>query len=52
LPTQSYEEGLRAQNKQNNRQAESALLGNIGSVYLFLGDIRKAVGYYEQALII
>jgi len=34
----------------NSIQAHSTVLGNLGSVYRNLGDIRKAIEYYEKAL--
>lgn len=33
-----------------NKQVHEALLGNLGLVYSDLGDTRKAIEYYEQAL--
>ena len=34
------------------RRGEGAVLGNLGSAYLALGDARHAIGYYEQCLTI
>ena len=35
-----------------NREAEGAHLGNLGLAYKNLGDARKAIEFYEQALVI
>ena len=37
---------------QGDRQGEGAHLGNLGLAYADLGDARKAIDYYEQALVI
>jgi tetratricopeptide (TPR) repeat protein/cellulose biosynthesis protein BcsQ len=35
-----------------NRQAEGNALGNLGNAYMNLGEPRKAIEFYEQALVI
>ena len=35
-----------------DRRGEGNALGNLGSAYFQLGDARRAIGYYEQALVI
>jgi len=35
-----------------DKHAKGSTLGNLGNAYLVLGETRKAIEYYEQALII
>jgi tetratricopeptide (TPR) repeat protein len=44
--------GLRAAQKIDDKRAESAFLGNLGIAYHALGQVEKAIEYYEQALAI
>lgn len=46
-----YQQGLEIAHDAD-RQAEGALLGNLGSVYANLGNVHKAIEYYEKALAI
>ena len=38
--------------KIGDRQGEGNALGNLGIAYAELGEVQKAIGYYEQALVI
>ncbi|MCP4283077.1 MAG: tetratricopeptide repeat protein, partial [Gammaproteobacteria bacterium] len=46
------ETGLTAAQKLSNRQGEGAHLGNLGNAYSDLGQVEKAIEYYQQALTI
>lgn len=46
------ETGLKATRIMGRRSAEGPHLGNLGSAYYYLGDYRKAIEYYGQALAI
>jgi tetratricopeptide (TPR) repeat protein len=48
----AIETGLAAAQNLNNRQGEGAHLGNLGLAYSDLGQVEKAIDYYEQALAI
>jgi tetratricopeptide (TPR) repeat protein len=43
---------LEASQRLNDRRMEGVHLGNLGSAYVALGDVRKAIEYFEQALAI
>lgn len=44
------ENGLRASKLLKDSNAESVHLGNLGNVYLALGNVRKSIQLYEEAL--
>jgi len=46
------ESQLRAAHSVKHREAEGNALGNLGIAYHSLGDARKAIEFYEQALVI
>jgi tetratricopeptide (TPR) repeat protein len=46
------EVALEAARKLEDRQAEGAHLGNLGNAYSDLGEVRKAIEFYEQHLAI
>jgi tetratricopeptide (TPR) repeat protein len=46
------ESQLRAARTIGDRHSEGAALGNLASVHLALGDVRKAIELYEQTLVI
>ncbi|MCP4702052.1 MAG: tetratricopeptide repeat protein [Gammaproteobacteria bacterium] len=46
------ETGLEASRLLDNQEEEGAWLSNLGSACSDLGQIEKAIGYYEQALVI
>jgi len=46
------ESALIAAQQLNNRKDEETILGNLGSAYFKLGDVRRALEFYEQALAI
>lgn len=48
----TFEEVLALVRKIQERQGEGATLNQIGSVYYNLGDLQKALDYYQQALAI
>jgi tetratricopeptide (TPR) repeat protein len=35
-----------------DRRSEGIWLGNLGNVFSYLGEVEKAIEYYEQALVI
>lgn len=41
---------LRGRPLLSSKQTHGAVLGNLGNAYASLGDARKAIGYYEEAL--
>lgn len=49
---QWLEAALTAAKRLHDRKAEGAHLGNLGNVYRNLGDARKAIALYKQALVI
>ena len=46
----AYEMALKEARAIPDRQGEEAHLGNLGNAYSALGDARRAIEYYEQAL--
>jgi len=46
------EAGLRAAQRLGNRKAEGNHLGNLGNAYLSLGEVERAIEFYQQALVI
>lgn len=46
------ETALNAAVRLNNRQLEGAHCGNLGLAYIHLGNVRKAIELYKQALVI
>ena len=48
----AIETGLDASRNLNNRRDEGAHLGNLGLAYSDLGEVEKAISYYEEALAI
>ncbi len=44
--------GVAAARQRNDRMAEEVLLGNLGNAYNYLGETRRAIELFEQALII
>ncbi|MDQ2809483.1 MAG: tetratricopeptide repeat protein, partial [Chloroflexota bacterium] len=46
------EAGLTAARRLGRKDAEGALLGNLGIAYTDLGEVRRAIGYHEQVLTI
>jgi len=46
------EDALKAARKLKNRSAEGVHLGNLGNAHAALGNAKKAIEYYEQALAI
>ena len=46
------ESGMEAARRLKDRAAEGAHLGNLGLAYAALGDAKKAIEFYEQALVI
>jgi tetratricopeptide (TPR) repeat protein len=48
----ALELGIRAAQKLTNRFVEGAFLGNLGSAFFFLGQVERAIDYYQQALVI
>ena len=45
----AWSEGaLKGCRKIGDRQNEGAMLSNLGTAYLDLGEIRRAIGYFEQ----
>lgn len=49
---QALEFGVKATQALNQRGNESAFLGNLGIIYRRLGQVERAIKYYEQALVI
>ncbi|BAY62253.1 TPR repeat-containing protein [Calothrix brevissima NIES-22] len=49
---QSWEEALQIYREIKDRQGEGGALGNLGNLYLYLGDYPKAVDYQKQHLAI
>jgi tetratricopeptide (TPR) repeat protein len=49
---QWFEQAATMARKLGNKEIESSHLGNLGSAYLRLAEVRKAIEYYEQALVI
>ncbi len=46
------EAAVEAARRLGDREAEGVHLGNLGLAYAALGEVRKAIGFYEQALAI
>jgi tetratricopeptide (TPR) repeat protein len=44
--------GARAARRLQDKRAEGSHMGNLGNAYFDLGDVQKAMEYYEQALAI
>ena len=50
--TTHHKQALVISREIGDRRGEGADLGNLGLVYADLGEVQKAIGYYEQALVI
>ena len=44
-----YEQHLAIEREIGDRQGEGAALGNLGIAYADLGQVERAIGFYEQA---
>ena len=45
-----YEDALNVARDMNDHGGEGARLGNLGSAYINLGQVKKAIEYYNQAI--